>query len=367
MLPNTHSVSTNNSSDSIKKLNTPLKAGVILISSIILAACGLDSSSTYYYPGAVSSENTGSNTDTGTDSNTDTGTDSNTDTGTDSNTDTGTDSNTDTGTDSNTDAGTDSNTDAGTDSNTGAGSDAQESEGSNPTPPQKADPESTKTGVQAINVDVVPLNKVFKVTTRDFTISDTSVVARADLASEDLLGKVPVTTSASGDGAAPGGNGFKLHNDSAEVEALGQKLPLEYASVYKDFDTVMRIGHINGKATFSGLDLPVDGVAVLGNATKVENMPTEGTASYIGDATYRDLGLGNSIEFGTSSFNVDFAGKSVSGKLSVAGGVDINATISGNKFSGSNTEGGFYGGNADFLGGIYQTDKGQGTYGAAKQ
>ncbi|WP_296405756.1 transferrin-binding protein-like solute binding protein [Psychrobacter sp.] len=228
-------------------------------------------------------------------------------------------------------------------------------------------PESAKTGAQTLNVNVKPLNQVFKTTTRDFTASNNDVVARADIASNNLLGKLTLTTSASGDSSTT--NGFKNHSDSAEVAALGQKLPLTYSSVYKDFDTVMRIGHIDGKAIFSGIELPVNGVAVIGNATKVENMPTEGTAAYMGDATYRQLGIGNAIEFGSSEFNADFAAKKVDGslKFNQAGSIGISANISGNKFSGTSVEGGFYGGDAQFLGGIYTTDNAQGTFGAKKK
>uniref|UniRef100_A5WGU1 Transferrin-binding protein B C-lobe/N-lobe beta-barrel domain-containing protein n=1 Tax=Psychrobacter sp. (strain PRwf-1) TaxID=349106 RepID=A5WGU1_PSYWF len=241
-------------------------------------------------------------------------------------------------------------------------------------------PESAKSGVQTLNVDVVPLGKVFKTTTRDFEADSTSVVARADLASESapgagdgLLGQVPVTISGDNDADIAGTNGFKAHEDTAEVDALGNKLPLTYTSTYKDFGDDMRIGHIDGKAVFSGLELPVNGAAVIGNATKAENMPTEGTVGYTGDATHRKLGLGNAIEFGSSVFTADFVKKALDGKLSFAKAGDINlkANISGNKFSGGAadnagyaTEGGFYGGDAQYLGGVYEGNGAQGTYGA---
>ena len=242
-------------------------------------------------------------------------------------------------------------------------------------------PEANKSGVQTLNVNVVPLSKVFKTTTRDFTAGENSVVARADLASQDpatpdqpgLLGALTITTSVNGDTAVAGSNGFKAHKDNAIVGALGQELPLAYTSTYKDFGDDMRIGHIDGTATFSGLELPVNGAAVIGNATQAANMPTEGRVGYTGDATYRKLGIGNAVEFGTSVFTADFVAKNVKGDLTFAnaGKIALIAGITGNQFSGTAannggyaTEGGFFGGDAQYLGGVYEGNGAQGTYGA---
>ena len=188
--------------------------------------------------------------------------------------------------------------------------------------------------------------------------------------------KVPVTISGANDTELT--DGFKSHKDSAVIEALNTELPLNYVSVYKDFGKDMRIGHIDGAADATlliGKKLPVDGVAVTGNATQAANVPTDGTAKYTGDATYRKLGLDNDIEFGTSVFTADFVGKKVAGdlKFAKAGNIGLTAGITGNKFSGSaadnagyNTEGGFYGGDAGYLGGIYEGNDAQGTYGAER-
>src|SRR5690606_21016107 len=216
-------------------------------------------------------------------------------------------------------------------------------------------------------------------TTRDFEATDNSIIARADIASESepgkgdgLLGKLPITTSGESDTDVAGSSGFKAHKDNATVGALGQELPLAYTSTYKDFGDDMRIGHIDGKAVFSGVELPVSGVAVVGNATQAANMPTEGKVGYTGDATYRKLGIGNAIEFGTSVFTADFVAKNVKGDLSFAnaGKIGLTAGINGNQFSGSaadnagySTEGGFFGGDAQYLGGVYAGNDAQGTYG----
>ena len=241
----------------------------------------------------------------------------------------------------------------------------------------KNTPESEKSGVQSLNVNVVPLGKVFKTTTRDFTAAENSIVARADLASKDpakpdepgALGKLTISTSGDGDKDVVGTNGFKAHADNTIVAALGQELPLAYTSTYKDFGDDMRIGHIDGKAVLSGIELPVNGAAVIGNATQAASMPIEGKVGYTGDATYRKLGIGNNIEFGTSVFTADFVAKNVKGDLTFSDKkIGIEANITGNEFTGSKdgykADGGFFGGDAQYLGGVYEGNGVQGTYGA---
>ena len=248
-------------------------------------------------------------------------------------------------------------------------------------PTYQSGSDTAKSGVQNLNVNVVVpglLNEIFKTTTRDFKATNSSVTARADLASEESklvkLEALPITTSGSNDQALV--NGFMSHKDSTDVQGSlagsPTSLPLTYTSVYKDFGTQMRIGHINGKAiALEQIDVPVDGVAVIGNKTLT--LPTEGSVSYGGDATYRRLGLDNAIEYGSSAFTADFTAKKVDGtlKFSKAGDIGISATISGSEFSGAKngytTEGAFYGDDAKYLGGIYSNDSAQGTYGAEKK
>nr|WP_289056331.1 transferrin-binding protein-like solute binding protein [uncultured Psychrobacter sp.] len=241
-------------------------------------------------------------------------------------------------------------------------------------------PEATKSGVQSLNINAGTLG-LFNTTTRDFAVNEdgSAIDARADIASQKedgtagLLPLVPVTISGEGDTEVA--NGFKSHKDKTDivVAAIGQTLPLTYNSTYKDFGDDMRIGHIDGKAVFSGAELPVNGVAVVGNATQAENMPTEGSVGYTGDATYRQLGIDNDIEFGKSAFTADFVAKNLKGNLAFdkAGKIGLTAAIDGNQFSGTaadnagyNTEGGFFGGDAQYLGGVYEGNGAQGTYGA---
>ena len=103
------------------------------------------------------------------------------------------------------------------------------------------------------------------------------------------------------------------------------------------------------------------------------NMPTTGTAVYNG----LSLGssTGNLYERGTSTFNVDFGSKTISGTVTNdAYSADLRGTISGAAFSGThngvNMSGNFYGPNAAELGGVYNgTSNGRsvvGSFGAKR-
>ena len=229
--------------------------------------------------------------------------------------------------------------------------------------------------MQNLNIDASAAlpNTIFSTTSRGFEIKPNSLVADADLASGGLLPKVTVITSGTSDSSTS--NGFKRHEDSTVIPTSLGKLPLTYTSVYKDFGTQMRIGHIDGDALLA-LDpsnpskLPVNGVAVVGN--KTETLPSEGMFEYVGDATNRKIGLGNNIEYGSSAFTADFVAKKVAGDLTFSSGkISLEANITGNEFSGSkggyNTDGAFYGNDAKYIGGIYEGNGAQGTYGAEKK
>ncbi len=182
-----------------------------------------------------------------------------------------------------------------------------------------------------------------------------------------------------------------------------------YKSVYESFDQQMQTGHVYGhiNSGFVGDLSRVANVYVQGHLTDQTDIDylkqvNDGKAQYTGKATYiENIHLGDGTGFdpvkGTSAFNVDFVNNSVEGKLSFEGDfkynptgkIDINATIDGNTFAGNqngiDTAGGFYGPDAQFLGGIYQDastlegtsggkgagpgtgTKFQGTFGAEKQ
>ncbi|MGP5656172.1 transferrin-binding protein-like solute binding protein [Psychrobacter celer] len=231
-------------------------------------------------------------------------------------------------------------------------------------------PETAKSGVQHISIDATGLNQgMLTTTTRDFGITDeTQVQARADIASGGLVSD-PVALQVSGDNdtAVAGSSGFNSFENTTKVvtASLGEQ-DLVYTSTYKDFSDDLRVAHIDGAA--AGL-LPVNGVAVVGNATQTANMPTEGKVGYTGDATYRETGLDKNIQFGTSVFTADFVAKNLKGDLDFGDKkIGLEATIAGNQFSGSKegykADGGFFGGDAQYLGGVYEGNGAQGTYGA---
>ncbi len=194
-------------------------------------------------------------------------------------------------------------------------------------------------------------------------------------------------------------------------------LTLPYQSVYKNFDSQMQIGHVYGdldkrSGIAPGVKSRYANVYVVGNSTaqadmdylkalgqyNIANNINEGTVQYAGVATYADNlhlssgGAINPVLNGTSNFDVNFVNDSLTGTLNFADidkNIGINADITGNTFAGTNaannvqTSGGFYGKDANFLGGIYQeaqpgdvagtgTAQGtgttfQGTFGAEKQ
>jgi len=222
------------------------------------------------------------------------------------------------------------------------------------------------------------------------------------------------------------GNGFKKSASATNFQfknvpsAIGPvTLDLDYQSVYKNFDKQMQIGHVYGDIEkLSGLGSGVvsrySNVYAIGNGTAQADMDymtalaqfnkdnniNDGTFKYAGVATYMDelhlASLDNPdaaplrtppVLNGTSAFNVDFVGGKVDGKLNFTNidEIGIAADITGNTFAGlSNgveTAGGFFGEDANFLGGIYQDNPGkggsggpagtgtkfQGTFGAEKQ
>lgn len=195
---------------------------------------------------------------------------------------------------------------------------------------------------------------------------------------------------------------------SVEVDAGrgGLNPTYEYNAVYKNFDSQMQIGHVYGNLNSIAGDVSrAANVYVEGYLTSQAGMDNlknvnDGKAQYNGVATYiENIHLADTASTapvnGTSAFNVDFAGGKVDGTLSFTGTdykympegnqIGIAADITGNTFAGNkngiDTAGGFYGEDAQFLGGIYQdsSDQGgkgtvagtgtkfQGTFGAEKQ
>lgn len=113
---------------------------------------------------------------------------------------------------------------------------------------------------------------------------------------------------------------------------------------------------------------------VFAHGKPTEQMPTNnGMVKYQGYSVHRGHTPSTAVQ-GTANFNVDFANKTLTGTVSPSGVSPINlqATISGNTFSGNHngvqTNGGFYGKDAAELAGVYRS-QGQfsGAFGAKKQ
>lgn len=115
-----------------------------------------------------------------------------------------------------------------------------------------------------------------------------------------------------------------------------------------------------------------------GQMTPVASMPATGVAQYSGAATYLNEQIFKSGDTGTiaaSKFTVDFGKKTVAGTISsspqhtpIPSTISLSARIDGNKFSGNNVNGAFFGSEANELAGAYTTDgNGGGTFGAQKQ
>ena len=118
------------------------------------------------------------------------------------------------------------------------------------------------------------------------------------------------------------------------------------------------------------------------NGNPTNDMPTTGTASYVGHAiTSVDLNPSDRRDLyeGDSQFNVDFGNKTLNGALDIRNfHADINATIAGNYFNGTansslvstgRVEGKFYGSQAKELAGFVQANDNSwgAAFGAEKQ
>ncbi len=95
-------------------------------------------------------------------------------------------------------------------------------------------------------------------------------------------------------------------------------------------------------------------VFAVGNVTPADAVPAKGKAVYAGDATFNGFTEGNS-----SSFEVDFGGKTIKGKA-VANQltVPLEGTIKGSSFSGTKNnvtmQGNFFGPKAEELSGVFK-------------
>ena len=115
------------------------------------------------------------------------------------------------------------------------------------------------------------------------------------------------------------------------------------------------------------------------------NMPTSGSATYVGQGVHGYAASGSAIDtyrLSNAKFNVNFADKSLEGSITPDDGkafgninaVKLSAKIDGNQFNGKTAEGTeavgrFYGNNASELAGSYVNEKASylGVFGAQKK
>ena len=121
-------------------------------------------------------------------------------------------------------------------------------------------------------------------------------------------------------------------------------------------------------------DAEQDYVFYQGIKTAKDNMPTTGQMKYSGLALYDCGGCRNKRS--TSEFNVDFGAKTIKGEITgspdIKGGkVILEAKINGSDFAGTTdkgvqTNGAFFGDNAQEMSGVYKGADFIGAFGATK-
>lgn len=129
----------------------------------------------------------------------------------------------------------------------------------------------------------------------------------------------------------------------------------------------------NVKYGFVGSPSKTDYLFFIGKPT--QEMPASGTATYNGNALIYSLARQGSDAGWTSTFAVDFAQKTLEGRLissTAESGFSLKADITGNTFEGTHngnyTKGGFFGADASELSGVVSAEKDDftGVYGAKK-
>lgn len=160
-----------------------------------------------------------------------------------------------------------------------------------------------------------------------------------------------------------GGRSFDLTKANGESSDINQ-----YVHSY----TAMHHGWLHEKPTGQ------EYVFAQGQLTTPQNIPTNQTITYKGGVIYSCAMCGDALTLGTSQFEVNFADKMLSGTLSLPSmnrNLDVKGRIdtNGNKFEGvyqgTAINGGFFGDNAEEMGGVFRNYElqGAGSFGATKQ
>lgn len=134
-----------------------------------------------------------------------------------------------------------------------------------------------------------------------------------------------------------------ISNNTQQTTASGKILSHMRFGAYRDFNV--------------GTGKNPTYMFALGSITPAADVPTTGTAKYEGLSVFSTIG-GGVWDTGTSSFDVDFGTKHISGKVGNSSfEVPLSATINGSSFSGIQngvtTSGHFFGPNAAEMGGVF--------------
>ncbi|MBR7001268.1 MAG: transferrin-binding protein-like solute binding protein [Neisseriaceae bacterium] len=179
----------------------------------------------------------------------------------------------------------------------------------------------------------------------------------------------------------------KVSVNGQEMEIYPSNMTLNVGRFYKNktSDTQLVVGGNSGAsgtayARYGFVNGTKDRtITVFYQGEPTTNMPTTGTATYKGYAI-GILPTTTDYVTGEASFDVNFANKKLTGKLSnwqdsnsntttAVKDISISSTITGNTFKGDNNQGKFYGNNAQNLAGSFadKNQKLQGAFGANKQ
>lgn len=178
----------------------------------------------------------------------------------------------------------------------------------------------------------------------------------------------------------------KQHSSTAvnTLEVDGQKIEIMPPSIggavfnMRDKNIKRSVGGTNlAYSRFGMITLREKGIDYLfAQGAETKNMPTTGTVKYQGHAVYGDEKVDEMVS-ATSSFDVDFGKKTVTGTISNAekkfADISLSAKIDGNRFEGVKdnytTKGGFYGPDAAEMAGTFISKdyKSGGAFGATKK
>lgn len=163
---------------------------------------------------------------------------------------------------------------------------------------------------------------------------------------------------------------YVLNIDGKTIHLLNTKLnPEGITDLFHSLGSDVTYGRYTDQKKLDSDGEPVSYLYAYGNVTAVDKIPTRGKFDYQGKATYGSEALRGFINAVDANFSVDFAQKTVDGKISSqANNLNLTlptATIKDNGFAGSKgddfIQGQFFGEQATQIGGVFG-NTGEGAY-----